>query len=220
MRPCSFLLLLATIAALVTARFFPAAGEPVPAKKASPPAKSADDWKKDPVCRMVFFAVLEGLYTDGVSRQAVDSVVGGTKGSAGEIRQTFVIECPLCHPVYEAFRAYQQRPAFRGKGDTLGKGLEAKLERGLRDKGLRTRQGALQTLVHRWVQRRLAEMRLSAEEKRDWAMRLEERSRQGDALLARLKVTDRWYGGWGYGFCAACRGCTAACGELKSSPKK
>ena len=48
-----------------------------PAKKEAPAApKLTDDWKDDPVCRMVFFAVLEGLYTDGVSSEAADRVVG------------------------------------------------------------------------------------------------------------------------------------------------
>src|ERR1043165_2394417 len=188
-----------------------------PAKKETkPPA----DWKEDPVCKMVFFAVLEGLYEDGVSSEAADSVVGKTKDSATEIKQTFVFQCPLCHPVYEAFRLYQQRPTFRDKGDTFGKGLEAKLERGLRDKALRTRQAALQTVVHRWVERRLTRMGLSAEEKLAWARQLGERSRQGDALLSTLRRTDPWYSSWGYGFCAACRGCTEVCNELTAPKQK
>jgi hypothetical protein len=216
MRKCSLLLVLGMIVLLC--RLSPAdppKGEP--AKKGTkPPA----DWKEDPVCKMVFFAVLEGLYEDGVSNEAVDSVVGKTKDGPAEIKQTFVFQCPLCHPVYEAFRLYQQRPTFRDKGDTFGKGVDAKLESGLRAKALRTRQGALQTLVHRWVERRLTRMGLSAEEKLSWAKQLEERSNQGNELLGRLRNTDPWYGGWGYGFCAACRGCTAVCEELKAPKKK
>ena len=33
-------------------------------------------WKDDPVCQMVFFAVLEGLYSQGVSDEVVESIVG------------------------------------------------------------------------------------------------------------------------------------------------
>jgi hypothetical protein len=192
--------------------------------KTDPPKKSVpkpiEDWKEDPVCKMVFFAVLEGLYEDGVSNEGVDKIVGRTKDGKVEIRHTFVFECPLCHPVYEAFRAYQQRPQFRDKGDAFGKGIDPKLETSLRSTTLRTRQGALQVLVHRWVDRRLNQMGLSEEQKNDWARRLEERSKQGDDLLRKLRGTDPWYTGWGYGFCAACKGCTDVCNDLKAPKKK
>ena len=224
MRRCSLMLALGMIAALSVAHVSPSPAEPAkktPSLPARAAGKPADDWKADPVCQMVFFAVLEGLYGDGVSSEAADSVLGRTKGSVAEIRQTFVIECPLCHPVYEAFRLYQQRPAFAGgKRDTFGKGLEPTLERDMRSKGLHTRQHALQTVVHRWVERRLTQMRLSALEKKHWAARLEERSGQGNTLLTRLRGTDSWYAGWGYGFCAACKGCTAVSDTLKSPDKK
>jgi hypothetical protein len=217
MRRCLTLVALAALAALATPL---APADPVPAKK-SPPAK-ADDWKSDPVCRMVFFAVLEGLYDDGVSTEAVDAVVGRkTKGGAGELKTTFVIECPLCHPVYEAFHAYQQRPAFAGgKRDSFGKGLEAKLESGLRSEYLITRQRALAVVVQRWVGRRLDLMRLSPEEKSEWSRRLQERSMQGKARLRELMAREPWYKGWSmYYGCAACNGTTDACRALRASGK-
>lgn len=182
--------------------------------------KAPTDWKEDPVCKMVFFAVLEGLYEDGVSKEAVDNIVGMTKEGKVEIRHTFVFECPLCHPVYEAFRLYQQRPQFRDNGNAFGKGLDPMLDANLRNTALRTRQDALQTLVHRWVERRLTAMGLSTEQQKDWARRLEERSKQGNDLLGKLRGTDPWYQLWGYGFCAACRGCTDVCETLKAPPKK
>src|SRR4051794_22169162 len=110
----------------------PAPAEPV---KKSDPSKLPESWKDDPVCQMVFFAVLEGLYTDGVSTEAVDQVVGRkAKGGAPDIKATLVIQCPLRHPVYEAFCLYQQRPTFTGfkaQPDTFGKGLETNLAHGL-----------------------------------------------------------------------------------------
>jgi hypothetical protein len=166
---------------------------------------------------MVFFAVLEGLYADGVSAEAVDAVVGRkASGGAPELKATFVIECPLCHPVYEAFRAYQQRPAFAGgKRDTFGKGLSPSLESGLRSKGLIARQRALQVVVRQWVGRRLELMRLSPAEKVEWAQRLNERSQQGRTLLGQLRRSDPWYKGWsGYAGCAACDGVTDSCRAL------
>src|SRR5256885_249044 len=109
MRKCSLLLVLGLIITL--AQFSTA--DPPSAAAPKKETKPLTDWKQDPVCKMVFFAVLEGLYEDGVSSEAADSVVGKSKDGKTEIKQTFVFECPLCHPVYEAFRVYQQRPAFR-----------------------------------------------------------------------------------------------------------
>jgi hypothetical protein len=215
MRKCSLLLVLGLIVTL--SRLAPAdPAKAQPPKEAKPPA----DWKADPVCKLVFFAVLEGLYEDGVSQGAVDSVVGKTKDGKTEIKRTFVLQCPLCHPVYEAFRLYQQRPEFRDRGDTFGKGIDPKLEAALRNETLVTRQRGLQTLVHRWVESRLNRMGLSAEEKREWARRLEERSNQGNQLLSQLRGTDSWYRAWGYGFCAACAGCEGAGKNLKAPQRK
>jgi hypothetical protein len=193
-----------------------------PAPQSESPPKTTEDWKEDPVCRMVFFAVLEGLYTDGVSTEAVDRVVGRKKGGPPDVKQTFVIQCPLCHPVYEAFCLYQQRPAFQdGKRDTLGKGLDPRLEEGLRSEGILARQRALEVVVRDWVGRRLAQMRLTDEEKRDWVSKLEERSNQGRKLLRELRGTDPVYRLWpGYGKCAACEGTTSACRILKAAEKK
>ena len=217
MRKCSLLLVLGLIVALCQ---LSSADPPKAQAPSSEPAKAPPDWKEDPVCKMVFFAVLEGLYEDGVSTEAAASVVGRAKDGKAEIRRTFVFQCPLCHPVYEAFRAYQQRPAFRDKGDTFGKGIDAKLEAGLRSEDLLTRQRALQELVQRWVERRLNGMGLSPEQKSDWARRLKERSGEGNARLDQLKGTDAWYRLWGYGFCAACAGCEGACKILKAPQEK
>ena len=52
----------------------PCAVEPVP-PQAPPPKVKSLDWKKDPVCQMIFFAVLEGLYADGVTDDVVEAVV-------------------------------------------------------------------------------------------------------------------------------------------------
>jgi len=217
MRKCY---LFSALSLLVAVTLSPAADPPKPAvpKQAAP--RPTVDWKEDSVCKMVFFAVLEGLYEDGVSTEAAASVVGRAKDGKAEIRRTFVFQCPLCHPVYEAFRAYQQRPAFRDKGDTFGKGIDAKSEAGLRSEYLLTRQRALQELVQRWVERRLNGMGLSPEQKSNWARRLKERSGEGNARLDQLKGTDAWYRLWGYGFCAACAGCEGACKILKAPQEK
>ena len=39
-------------------------------------AKLVKDWKKDPVCKAVYDAVLQGLYRDRVSDEIVTNIVG------------------------------------------------------------------------------------------------------------------------------------------------
>lgn len=224
MRRYSLTLSLLALAALAVTQFSPSSAEP--AKKPEPaPTKPPEDWKEDPVCRMVFFAVLEGLYSDGVSTEAVDRVVGRkARGGAPEIKATFVIQCPLCHPVYEAFCLYQQRPAFNGdkqKRDTFGKGLDSTLERTLQSDKLVTRQRGLQKLVHRWVEGRLTAMRLTEAEKIEWGRRLDERSDQGKKLLTELRGKDPVYACWsGYAGCPACDASTSGCKAAKVVSKK
>lgn len=217
MRMCTLALSLLGVALLS-----PALAEPV--KKADP-TKPPESWKDDPVCQMVFFAVLEGLYTDGVSNEAVDRVLGRkARGGAADIKATLVIQCPLCHPVFEAFSLYQQRPTFtgfKGQPDTFGKGLDPSLARGLESENLITRQHALQTLVQRWVERRMTLMRLTEAEKSEWMSRLQARSDQGKTMLTQLRNSDPVYKAWsGYAGCPACDGSTSGCKAAKAAAKK
>src|SRR5260221_7841590 len=96
------------------------------------------DWKADPACRLVFFAVLQGLYEDGVSDEVVNSIVPADKKGREKMRHSFVLDCPLCQPAYEAFCAYQSRPRFLDEGK-LGKGLPEKTVEGLMSKKISTR---------------------------------------------------------------------------------
>lgn len=220
MRFKSLALLLVPVA-LTAWSLQPSPGEPLRATDKSP-AQPVKDWQEDPVCRMVFFAVLEGLYEDGVPDDVVDSVVPRQpKDGDNPVKTSFVFQCPLCHPVYEAFTLYQKRPPFSGGGarrDTFGKGIESDLRTALLSRVARTRLGALKVLVQRWVERRLTAMRLSEAEKQEWAKNLAARSGQGKGELSKLITTDPNYRGWSiYWGCAACNGTTAACNAVKSA---
>ena len=96
------------------------AAAPLPAASVEPPSAQ---WRTDPACQLVFFAVLEGLYTDGVPDEAVNLIVPPDAGGDG-VKHSFVFRCPLCHAAYEAFVLYQNRTAFNGSGEkrsTMGK---------------------------------------------------------------------------------------------------
>jgi len=182
------------------------------------PKNTQVDWQQDPVCRMVFFAVLEGLYEDGVPGDVVDSIVPRKVGKGkNRMKTSFVFACPLCHPVYEAFRAYQQRPGFNANPNknTFGKGLDAKTAELLKSPNPSKRLKALAPLVQKWTKQRLAMMRLSEAETVQWNQKLAAHVQTGKGFLVAYLGKDEAYKGWSlYWGCAACNGTSWAAGEL------
>lgn len=179
------------------------------------------DWKSDPACKLVFFAVLQGLYEDGVGDDVVNSIVPADKKGAEKMRHSFVLDCPLCLPAYEAFCAYQARPRFFGedKPAALGKGLPEEVVTGLLSKNLAGRLITLRGPIKKWVEARLVSMKLSESERQKWWLEIAARSGQGKTTLNALKAKDEWYKNWsGYWGCAACLGSEDACRELQRSP--
>src|SRR5215510_1021464 len=129
--------------------------------KTKPTAAKVTDWKADPACRLVFFAVLEGLYEDGVSDEIVNNIVPPDKKGREKMRRSFVLDCPLCQPAFEAFCVYQARPKFSdgGKSSTFGKGLPDSVTKGLLSDTLSTRLITLRKPICEWVERRLRTMK-------------------------------------------------------------
>jgi hypothetical protein len=204
------LLAVCTLAAVVFAK--PPA-EPAEAKK--PAEKNAVT--EVAVNQMVFFAVLEGLYTDGVSNEVVDLILHiDPKTKAPRFNEHFVDHCPLCHPAFDAFVLYRSRPSFSlarkdGRNDTFGCGLGPGIVAQLKSAERADRRAAIQTLVTTWVSRRLESMRLTAEEREEWAKGIEEGRRQGMGFL-------RQYQGGGpkgpyadWKGCPVCDGTAGAC---------
>lgn len=194
-------------------------GEPVK-QKAVP--KKVTDWKTDPACRLVFHAVLEGLYEDGVTDDVVNNIVPPDKKGREKMRRSFVLDCPLCQPVFEAFCVYQSRPKFSdgGKESTFGKGLPESVKKGLLSDTLSTRLITLRGPIRGWVETRLRSMKLTAEERQKWWDDISARSGQGTTTLAGHMSTDPWYKHWsGYWGCAACKGSEDATRALLQNPK-
>jgi hypothetical protein len=136
--------------------------------------------KADPYEQHIFFAILEGLYADGVSNEVVDEVVAidpVTKYPAN-----FVWACPACMPAYNAFLAYRARPGFRGyklPRDTFGAGLAPEVASKLTSDDLQVRQGELEKLIRTWMERRMENLRLTDEERREWRSEMEMRRKEG-----------------------------------------
>jgi hypothetical protein len=164
---------------------------------AAEPASS--DWVKDPASQTVFFAVLEGIYMDGVENEHVDLILPPNK----EMSEHFVDRCPLCHSVVEALRFYRTRSHFQFQkpktwgdssngfkpsySDTLGKGLAPEVVAGLRAPEKEARIKAIKELISVWINRRLVLTCKDETEYRAAANSMRELSKKGSELLNRYR---------------------------------
>ena len=150
-------------------------------------------WAQSRASQLVFFAVLEGLYGDGMSNDEVDLIIPpGQDRRPTFDREHFVYACPLCHPAYEALVLYRQRPSFFGMKapvDNFGPGLDAALVKGLRSPDATRRREVIEGLIHRWVTKRLELMRLSTAERQAITLELEEGRKQGMGMLKQSSQT-------------------------------
>ena len=172
-------------------------------------AKINLEWQKEEMCQFVFFAVLEGLYRDGVQNEIVDAIIGDKiEKKENKVKTHFVFRCKLCHATYEAFRTYRNRPAFmQTKGaSTFGKGTDLALVKKLSSKDARTRIYSMGGLVRPWIMHRIKETRKTPEEKTAMKKQFEQYSQEGANLLSTHKrAKDGFYLDWSfYGSCQAC----------------
>jgi hypothetical protein len=180
-------------------------GSPTGAAPAAPAAKP----KPLAVDQLMFFAVLEGLYTDGVSTEAVNLIVSFDPGTGqANMHEHFVGGCPLCTPAFDAFILYRSRQQFYGRKDskdTFGGGLDGSVLKKLQSAKQADRLEAIQGLIDRWVRQRLDSMRLSPEERAEWTRQIEAGREQGMRGLKGDPAHAGWKG------CAICDGAAGAC---------
>jgi hypothetical protein len=187
------------------------------------------DWKQDEVCRMVFFAVLEGLYSDGVADDVVSSIIG-PKGDLDDeasmqqrMKRSFVMDCPLCQPTFEAFLAYQNRPRFNdGSGaNNFGEGLDEATRAGMLSEDTRTRLEALKSPVRKWISKKMESMDINDEQIAERSVQMRSRFDEGKAQLIELMQEDKNYESWSpYWGCAACNAAHEADMQLMQLKKK
>jgi len=177
-------------------------------------------WPENDVGPLVFYAVLEGLYTDGVSNEVVDKVI------KPDFTANFIYSCPLCHPAYQAFLLYRDRQPFYGikypqdkPYDTFGSGLEGALKQDILTGSMTERRAAIQSLITRWVARRLEQMRLTPDELELWKAKFDQAKAKGTKALKSLPFDedglireDGLYSGYlEWDECAVCEGAFGAC---------
>jgi hypothetical protein len=176
------LLAFVATAALVTVVALSVGGAGTPATSGA-----AKAWPHTRAGQLVFFAVLEGLYRDGVTNSDVDLIIPPeASGKPRFDKEIFVYACPLYHPAFEALRLYRQREeifGLKGKVDTFGRGLDESVRKQLRSPEAAERRQAVEGLISRWVGQRLEVMRLTAAEREDITREFEAGRKQGMGSL-------------------------------------
>jgi len=167
-------------------------------------------WVQSRASQLVFFAVLEGLYRDGISNEVVDSIIPPDKnGKARFDSEHFVYACPICHPAFEAFRLYRQRGDFYGLKspvDTFGPGLDHAVSVRLQSHDPEERRKAIEELINHWVKQRLNLMRLSEAERQAITREMEQGRKEGMNALKSATQTRK--------NCPICDGSFGACTNL------
>ncbi|TAH39761.1 MAG: hypothetical protein EYC70_02945 [Planctomycetota bacterium] len=207
------------LCALIPALLAPAlALSGAPAGRAAPPAPIQSDGLPDlddETSRTIFFAVLEGLYADGADNDTVDVIL--RLDPRNGYPELFVYACPICMPAYDAFRVYRQRAEFfnrKSRTDTFGAGLPADVRAQFTAPDRDTRWKALNVLVEGYVQERLAGMRLTEAEQREWRQRMEEGRKKGMSYLIQYQGEQPGVLYPGMKACALCDAANEACEKL------
>ncbi len=154
--------------------------EPANAKTAANPFDNA--------YQFIFFAVLEGLYRDGVSDSDVDALL--LEGPTGGY-MNFIYSCPLCTPALAATRTYRERPkidtlkvpTYQTKQRTFGSGLSKSITLALRSQDRATRFKAVYEKIGGWIDYRLEHSNLTEPERDRLFTELEDRRERGTNAL-------------------------------------
>ena len=159
-----------------------------------------------PEHREIFYAVLEGLYEDGVSDEVVDRILKVTPGTTQPMH--FVYGCPICDPALDAFRAYRARGEwhYKNAGNTFGPGLNRETRAALGSEKFADRFQAVQRLIKRWVGARLDKLRLTKDERVQWNGKIEALAQKGNALLESMRTAGTAGGLGEMKACAICNG--------------
>lgn len=160
----------------------------------------------------LFFAVLEGLYVDGVSNEVVDAIL--ERDTESQQPANFVWGCPICMPAYEALRLYRARPQFesyKGLSDTFGPGLDVELTRRVTSPELALSHKAIQELIERWTGRRMQSLRLSDAERATWQHEMEVGRKKGMSMLYSYRDGEKPGRYKDMQACAFCDGANGAC---------
>jgi len=166
--------------------------------------------------KLIFYAVLEGLFEDGVAGEALELILPDARSMTLEDapeKTNFVYACPICMPTFDALRLYQARlPFYAQKGtkyNTYGPGLSEEIMKELRGTPFQ-RRDAIEALINQWIQRRLDNLKLTDCERGQIEKNLSAMRKKGEEMLKRFQSEKnyngfkKYYENWKK--CAACSG--------------
>ena len=166
--------------------------------------------------KLIFYAVLEGLFEDGVAGEALELILPDARSMTLEDapeKTNFVYACPICMPTFDALRLYQARlPFYAQKGtkyNTYGLGLSEEIMKELRGTPFQ-RRDAIEALINQWIQRRLDNLKLTDCERDQVEENLSAMRKKGEEMLKRFQSEKnyngfkKYYENWKK--CAACSG--------------
>ena len=162
---------------------------PAIAQAQSSGEKSAQ-WQPDfdDTARFIFYAVLEGLYDDGVSNKDVDQIL---MKRAHQEYFHFIYSCPICTSAIWALQAYRSRPesfySLKSQASTFGPGLSEELQKQLHSENPHERLTAINALVREWLERRIERSHLSEPARKDLLESLEKKRKKGMEALTSFR---------------------------------
>jgi hypothetical protein len=140
----------------------------------------------NPAYRTVFYSVLEGCFEDGLTDKDVEQILWRPDPERSFYGH-FIYACPICTATIHALETYRARPAPYGAkipGErTFGHGLNAGEHAGLYSDDVKQRLAVIHDLEQRWVARRVASLRLNAEEAAKLQSDLEAARKQGIEVM-------------------------------------
>lgn len=168
--------------------------------------------------QFVFFAVLEGLFQQGLPDATVDRLLQRDMQTGQPY--LFVYACPICHPTYDALSLYRSRRPFYGdKGSRRDFAVQAdpKMLARLNSDDPAVRADAFGDLVQTFIARKVASSRWSQAEAEAWGLKFEQAKQEGERHLQDYKAaknsTYRWMKS-----CSMCRGASQGAKE-KGAPR-
>lgn len=138
--------------------------------------------------QFIFFAVLEGLYHEGVSDTDVDALLLQNDEKS---YVNFIYACPICSPTLFAIQTYKNRPQFTSlklhnyqtEQRTFGYGLLPETSKLLHSENPKDRLKALYSLVNLWISYRMDKMNLSVDDRNKLLHKIEKDRKSGAQLL-------------------------------------
>ncbi len=154
----------------------------------------------------LFFAVLEGLFEQGLPDNTVDRLLQRDAMSGQPF--LFVYGCPICHPTYDALRLYRSRqPMWGDKRESrdFASKVEPALLKRLNADDPTTRAEAFGELVEQFVAARIATSRFTPAELKTWRTKLDEGKQRGEEQLKQYQAQGNTTYSW-MKSCSMCNG--------------